>query len=367
VLSSLPLPLFALQTGLFLHPAEIVGIQARGISIFSGAILMKAAVVPSVNGKWEVKEWPTPKAGPNQVVIKIHASGLCYTDVYITHGVLPTQFPRVLGHEPVGEIVEVGAGVTSRKVGDRVGVPWHQKGDGTCEWCLRGKKEFCPNAVVTGLGLNGSHAEYMLAYAEGTMPLPAGISYEQAAPIFCAGYTVWSGLRVADPKPHERIAVVGIGGLGHLALQYSKASGFDTIAVTKTKDKEKWIREMGADEIVDSGEELLAAGGADVLLATSNSWVATAEAAKGMRPGGRIILMGVGGEALPYTPELMFKRVAVTGSLQNGSEYLYEAMDIAAKGKIKVVEEIYKLDEIGKAYDRVAEGKVRYRALIAMN
>jgi alcohol dehydrogenase len=333
----------------------------------AGVVVMKAAVVPAVNGKWEVKQWPTPKAGPNQVVMKIHASGLCYTDVHITHGVVPTQFPRVLGHEPVGEIVEVGSGVTSRKVGDRVGVGWVQKGDGTCEWCLRGKKERCAHPISTGIGLQGSHAEYMLADADATMPLPAALSYEQAAPIFCAGYTVWSGLRLADPKPHERIAVVGIGGLGHLALQYSKASGFETIAVTKSKDKEKMIRDMGADEVVENGEKLLAAGGADVLLATSNSWSATAEAAKGMRPDGRIILMGVGNEPLNYTPELMFKRVHLIGSSQNGPEYLYEALDIAAKGKVKVVEEIYKLDDITKAYDRVAEGKVRFRAVITMN
>ena len=113
---------------------------------------MKAAVAPSVNSKWEVKQWETPKAGPNQVVMKIHASGLCYTDVHLTHGLFPVQFPRVLGHEPVGEIVEVGPGVTSRKVGDRVGVGWVQKGDGTCEWCLRGKKELCKNPIAaTGI------------------------------------------------------------------------------------------------------------------------------------------------------------------------------------------------------------------------
>ena len=328
---------------------------------------MKAAVVPSVNGKWEVKEWQTPKAGPNQVVIKIHASGLCYTDVHITHGVIPTKFPRVLGHEPVGEIVEVGVGVTSRKVGDRVGVGWHQKGCGRCEWCLRGKKELCPYAICTGIGLEGSHGEYMLAYADATMLIPDGLSYEQAAPIFCAGYTVWSGLRLADPKPHERIAVVGIGGLGHLALQYSKAAGFETVAVTQSKDKEKMIRDMGADEVVANGEKLLASGGADVLLATSNSWAATAEAAKGMRQYGRVILMGVGPEPLNYPPELMFRHVAVIGSSQNGPEYLYEALDYAAKGKVKVVAETYKLDDIGQAYDRVADGKVRFRAVITMN
>jgi alcohol dehydrogenase len=226
---------------------------------------------------------------------------------------------------------------------------------------------FCAASVGTGIGIFGGHAEYMVAYAEATMLIPDGVDYVQAAPIFCAGYTVWSGLRLADPKPNERVAVVGIGGLGHLALQYSKASGFETIAVTKSKDKEKMIRDLGADEVVESGEKLLAAGGADVLLATSNSWSATAEAAKGMRPNGRIILMGVGPEPLNYTPELMFKKVSLIGSSQNGPEYLYEALDIAAKGKVKVVEEIYKLDDIAKAYDRVAEGKVRFRAVITMN
>jgi alcohol dehydrogenase len=328
---------------------------------------MKAAVVPAVNGKWEVKDWPTPKAGPNQVVIKIHASGLCYTDVHITHGLFPIEFPRVLGHEPVGEIVEIGPGVTGRKVGDRVGVGWVQRGCGRCEWCLRGKMELCQNAISTGIGLQGSHAEFMLAYADATMLIPEKVSYEQAAPIFCAGYTVWSGLRMGDPKPHERIAVVGIGGLGHLALQYSKAAGFPTIAVTKSKDKEKMIRDLGADEIVDGGEQLLAGGGADVLLATSNSWRATGDAMKGVRPEGRVVLMGVSNEPLTYTPEIMFKRIKLMGSSQNGREYLYEALDYVAQGKVKVVAEEYKLDEIGRAYERVAEGKVRFRAVITMN
>src|SRR5439155_13318545 len=128
-----------------------------------------------------------------------------------------------------GESVEVGLGVRARRVGDRVGVPWVQASCGRCEWCQRGKPAFCSQQIGTGVQTQGSHAEYMVAYADSTVLLPEGLAYEQAAPIFCAGYTVWSGLRWADPKPHERIAVVGIGGLGHLALQYSKAAGFDTI------------------------------------------------------------------------------------------------------------------------------------------
>ncbi|HYL16919.1 MAG TPA: alcohol dehydrogenase catalytic domain-containing protein [Terriglobales bacterium] len=328
---------------------------------------MKAAVVPAVSGKWEVKEVPTPKPGPNQVLIKIHASGLCYTDVHITNGALPTQFPRTLGHEPVGEIVELGAGVTTRKVGDRVGVPWVQASCGRCEWCQRGKRELCPNSVGTGIQTQGSHAEYMLAFADATQLIPDGLSYEQAAPIFCAGYTVWSGFRVAEPKPHDRVAVVGIGGLGHLAIQYAKAAGFETIAVTKSSDKEKMIRQLGADEVVQDGDALLASGGADVLLAASNSWNATSDAAKGMRPEGRIVIMGVSHEPLPFTADMMFKRVSLIGSSQNAREHLYEALDYAAKGKVKVVEETYPLDEIAKAYDRVANGRVRFRAVITPN
>ena len=238
---------------------------------------MKAAVVPRIGGKWEVKEVQSPEPSANQVLIKIHASGLCYTDVHITEGRLPIpiEFPRTLGHEPAGEIVAVEEGVISRKVGDKVGVPWFQASCGRCEWCLRGKPMFCAQQIGTGIGIQGSHAEYMVAYADATMLLPDGLAYEQAAPVFCAGYTVWSGLRWANPKPHERIAVVGIGGLGHLALQYSKAAGLETIAITHSKDKEELAHKLGADVVVSDGQELRGAGGADVILATSNSYKAS--------------------------------------------------------------------------------------------
>ena len=237
---------------------------------------MLSSVIPSVNAKWEVKEVATPQAGINQVLIKIHASGICYTDVHITKGGLGVKFPHTIGHEPAGEIVALGEGVTTRKVGDRVGVPWVQSTCGRCEWCQRGKLFFCPNQIATGINIAGSHAEYMVAYADATQLLPNGLSYDQAAPIFCAGYTVYSGLRFADPKPHERVAVVGIGALGHLGIQYSKAAGFETIAVTHSKDKEELAYKLGADSVVADGKGLLEdqGRGADVILATSNSYKA---------------------------------------------------------------------------------------------
>lgn len=327
---------------------------------------MKAAVVPALNGQWEVKEVPTPEPGANQVLLKIHASGLCYTDVHITKGEIPTEFPRILGHEPVGEIVAIGEGVTSRQVGDRVGVPWVQASCGRCEWCLRGKRMFCAQQIGTGVQTQGSHAEYMLAYADTTMLLPDNVSYEQAAPIFCAGYTVWSGLRFADPKPHERIAILGVGGLGHLGVQYSKAAGFETIAITHSKDKEKLVRDLGADEVVADGEGLKAIGGADVILATGNSYKAASAALGGLRPDGRMVLMGVSDEPLQVTSEAIMNRTRIIGSTQNGSEYLYEALDYVAKGKVKVIAETYSLNDISRAYERVLKGEARFRAVIAM-
>jgi alcohol dehydrogenase len=331
-------------------------------------LYMRAAVVPKMGAKWEVKEVPTPEPSANQVLIKIHASGICYTDVHTTEGRLPmpVEFPPILGHEPAGEIVAVGEGVTSRKIGDRVGVPYLQASCGRCEWCLRGKQLFCTQQISTGVGMQGSHAQYMLAYADATMLLPDGLPYEQAAPLFCAGYTVWSGLRWANPKPHERIAVVGIGGLGHLAIQYSKAAGFETIAITHSKDKEELAHKLGADIVVSDGQGLKEAGGADVTLATSNSYKAAADTLKGLRPDGRLILIGFSDEPFTISSpfELFSNRLQIMSSQQNGREYLYEALDYVAKGKVKVMTETFPLDDVADAYERVANGQVRFRAVI---
>jgi alcohol dehydrogenase len=327
---------------------------------------MLAAVVPSVNAKWEIKQVSTPQPGANQVLIKIHASGICYTDVHATKGALGVKFPYTIGHEPAGEVVELGEDVATRKVGDRVGVPWLQSTCGRCEWCQRGKSFFCSNHIATGINIPGGHAQYIVAYADATQLIPNGLSYEQAAPIFCAGYTVYSGLRLADPKPHERVAVVGIGALGHLGIQYSKAAGFETVAVTHSKDKEELAYKLGSDHVVSDGEALLKDGeGVDVILATSNSYKATADAIKGIRPDGRIILMGVSStETLAVSPEILFKRARIIGSTQNDREHLYEALDYVAKGKVRVMTETFPLAEISNAYDKVANGNVRFKAVI---
>ncbi len=326
---------------------------------------MRAAIVPAVNSAWVLGEVPTPDPGPGQVLVRIRASGICYTDVHQTRGQLPGRFPRVLGHEPVGEIVAVGAGVATRRVGDRVGVPWVQASCGRCEWCLRGKPMFCSDAVGTSVQAAGGHAEYMLAHADATMLLPDGLAWEQAAPVFCAGYTVWSGLRWAAPQPGERVAVVGIGGLGHLALQYAKAAGFSVIAVSRSPDKDRLVRELGADEVVRDGAGLARAGGADVVLGTSNSADAMADAIQGLRPDGRLVVMGFEPKPLAVSPgDLIMRRIKIVGSQQNGREYLHEALALVASGRVRVMTETYSFDDIGKAYARVEQGQVRFRAVV---
>jgi alcohol dehydrogenase len=326
---------------------------------------MRAAVVPAVRAPWEVREVPTPDPGANQVLIKIHASGLCYTDVHVSEGHLPITLPQTLGHEPTGEVVAVGTGVRTRRVGDRVGVAWIQTSCGRCEWCLRGKPMFCPEQIGTGAQSPGGHAEYMPAIADATMLLPEGLAYEQAAPVFCAGYTVWSGLRFADPQPHERVAVLGIGGLGHLAVQYAKAAGFETVAVSRSPDKDRLITSLGANAIVRDGEGLARVGGADVVLCTGNSVDAMADSVRGLRPDGRLVVMGFEAKPLQLSPaDLIMRRIRIIGSQQNSREYLYEALDYVARGKVKVLTETYPLAEIGRAYERVAKGLVRFRAVI---
>lgn len=329
---------------------------------------MKTALVAAPHSKWKVQEIDRPKPDYNQVLIKIGASGLCYTDVHITEGHIPATFPRTLGHEPVGEIVEVGEGVVSRKVGDRVGVPWLQGSCGRCEWCARGKALFCQKQIGTGIQTEGGHAQYMLSFADSTMLLPDNLSYEDAASIFCAGFTVWSGLRWADPKAHERIAVLGIGGLGHLAVQYAHAAGFETIAISSSPDKEPLIKKLGADFVVANGAELLKKGGADVILHCGNSSKAASSAIEGLRPDGRLVVMGADAQPISVSPmDLIMRRLKIIGSQQNNREYLYEALDFVAKGKVKPMIEVFSLENIEEAYKKVEEGKVRFRAIISMS
>ena len=331
---------------------------------------MRAATIDTFNEPWQVRELPDPHPAPGQVVIRVHSSGMCYTDLHAHHGVFPLKPPFVAGHEPAGVIVEVGAGVTDLRVGDRVGVFWNQKGCGRCAVCQAGRPGACPDAQ-SWMHLGGSNAELMLAWASGCALIPEGASFEAAAPIFCAGYTTMSGLRNADPKPGERVAILGVGGLGHLALQFSKALGLETVAITGQPDKKKELAELGADDVIlagdDPGKSLRDAGGADIVLSTTNSAKQVASTFAGMRPGGRFINMGLSDGPIAIDPmALMFGQRQLRGSSQDERSDLHEALLLVASGKVKPVLETYPLDRINEARERLESGKVRYRAVLQL-
>jgi D-arabinose 1-dehydrogenase-like Zn-dependent alcohol dehydrogenase len=329
---------------------------------------VKSAFITGINQPIEIRDVHVPGPGPDQVRIRVRASGVCGTDVHYWNGTLPITFPSVLGHEPVGEIDCVGPGVTTLKPGDRVGVPWVQAGCGRCGYCQQRRINFCSNQH-TWMSLGGGHSEFMIANSQGCVLLPIALPYEIAAPMFCAGYTAMSGYRNAKPCPGDRIAVIGIGGLGHLAIQIAKARGHEVIAITSSKNKVAEARDLGADEVLlvqdHAGRELMEMGGVDIVLSTSNSMRLNSEVLSGIRPEGRFVSMAIAKEPICADPLLILDRqIAIIGSQQSGREDMVEILQLAADGKVHPKLEVYTLDEINAVMKRLAENQVRYRSVL---
>ncbi|WP_205346928.1 alcohol dehydrogenase catalytic domain-containing protein [Pseudonocardia broussonetiae] len=333
---------------------------------------MKSVVVSGAGGGWDLQDRDVPVVGPNDVLVRVRACAICGTDLWLSDGVLVfREFPIVPGHEAAGEVVAVGEGVTDRAVGDRVGVVMAQKMCGVCDYC---REEHpisfvgaanCAAPTLTGVTVDGAHAEYVAVDAGGTVILPDAVSYEDAAPILCAGYTVWAGLRRAEPRPGARVAVSGVGGLGHLAIQYAKAAGFHVVAMTHSPDKKDLALQLGADDVVSDGASLKAAGGADVLLHTNSSHGAVTDAMTGLRPWGKVVLMGIG------TDDLVLPALALTsnshqviGSAHNTVEHLVEALDLVARGLVTPMIETFPKERAEEAHARAAAGEVRFKAVI---
>jgi D-arabinose 1-dehydrogenase-like Zn-dependent alcohol dehydrogenase len=329
---------------------------------------MRAIVISEFNKPWEMRELPDPTPGPGQVLVKVHASGMCGTDLHVHHGMWPLPRPVVAGHEATGQIVAVGPGVTDLKVGDRVGAFWFQKGCGRCAACQAGEPQGCADAQ-TWMNLGGGNSELMIVWASGCELIPDKVSFEDAAPIFCAGYTVMSGLRNADPKPGERVGILGVGGLGHLALQFAKAVGLETIAITGQANKKPELTKLGADEVLvtdgDVGKALTDAGGVDIILSTTGSAKQIGQAFNGLRRNGRFINMGVPDGPIAVDPmSLMFGQRQLRGSSQDERADIYEALQHVASGKVKPTLELYPIAKANDALKRLAAGKVRYRAVL---
>jgi D-arabinose 1-dehydrogenase-like Zn-dependent alcohol dehydrogenase len=332
---------------------------------------MKANLMTAVRQPLTAREIPDPQPGPGQVRIRLHATGVCGTDVHVWHGELPVPLPIVPGHEPVGVIDIAGPGVRSVKAGDRVGVSWFQAGCGRCSYCQKKQIKFCaePKTWITN---GGGFAEYMIAEAEGCMLLPDGLAWEVAAPLFCGGFSAMSAYRDAKPQAGERVAVIGIGGLGHLALQVAKSMGHPVVAITNSADKQQDAREMGADEVLvvknHAGQELQDLGGADVVLSFSPSMKQNSQVLQGLRPGGRFVTTAVSADPIQGDPvQMLFKQTSIIGSAHNDPADLFDILRLVADGKVKPRLEVYPMVEINRVLVRLAEGKVRHRAVVTQD
>lgn len=329
---------------------------------------MHAAVLRAPGLPLELQNLPIPEPGPGQVRIRVIASGVCGTDVHAFDGHFPVPLPIVLGHEPTGIVETLGEGVSGISVGDHVGVSWVQAGCGKCDACARGRELRCDDPR-TWMQNGGGHAAYMIAEAAGCTVLPAELAFEDAAPLFCAGHTVMSGLVRAQLEKGDRVAIVGIGGLGHLAIQIARALGHEVLAVTSSPDKRAEARALGADHALLSngnpGAAIDAAGGADVILTTTSSMREVASSAAGLRIGGRLVVLGLGEGPLELDPlSLLSREASVLFAVQGGREDLTAVLLLAARGLVKPRVESYPLILAHRALTRLKDGRVRYRAVI---
>lgn len=338
---------------------------------------MKAAVVTSFTEPLEIQQRPRPEPGPGQILVRIEASGLCHTDIHAAHGdwpVKPTP-PFVPGHEGVGIVEALGPGDTRHAVGDRVALPWLGHACGHCDHCISGWETLCEEQQNTGYSIDGSFAEYAVADAAYAVAVPAGVTPRDAASLTCAGVTTYKAIKVAHVEPSERVAVFGIGGLGHLAVQYARLVGGVVIAVDVEDAKLDLARELGADHVVNARETdpvaaIQALGGADVAVVLAVTPQVFEQAFAALRRGGRLVCVGLPPESegpmrLPIFPTVL-RGISVIGSIVGTRQDLAEVFDLHARGRTRVVAETRKLDEVNVAVDDLLSGRATARLVFEM-
>ena len=333
---------------------------------------MKAAVVTDFTAPLDIREVEKPTVSDGNVVVKIEASGVCHTDLHAARGDWPVkpQPPFIPGHEGVGIVAEVGRGVTTVKEGDRVGVPWLHTACGHCRHCVGGWETLCPDQANTGYSVNGGFAEFVRADPEFLGHLPRGLDWAPAAPILCAGVTVYKGLKETDARPGQTVAIVGVGGLGHLAVQYAKAMGFHVIAVDIAEDKLALAKKLGADQVINAAEtdpaaEAQKGGGVEGVLVTAVSTQSFQQAVGMLGRGGTMSLVGLppGGFELPIF-EVVLMRKTIRGSIVGTRNDLSEALAFAAEGKVATHYATDGLDNINAIFDRMEQGQIEGRVVM---
>ncbi|MBS8269421.1 alcohol dehydrogenase AdhP [Halomonas litopenaei] len=336
---------------------------------------MEAAVVRQFGQPLTLEEVEVPRPARGEVLVKIAASGVCHTDLHAAHGDWPVKPnpPFIPGHEGVGEIAAVGEGVNHVKEGDRVGIPWLYSACGHCEHCLGGWETLCESQQNTGYSVNGGFAEYAIADAGFVGHLPSNVGFVEIAPVLCAGVTVYKGLKMTDTRPGQWVVISGIGGLGHMAVQYAVAMGLNVAAVDVADDKLELARRLGATVAVNAlKEDPVAAikrdiGGAHGALVTAVSPKAFEQAQGMVRRGGTIALNGLppGDFPLPIF-DTVLNGITVRGSIVGTRQDLQEALDFAGEGKVKATVSTDRLANINDIFGRMIDGKIEGRVVLDM-
>lgn len=336
--------------------------------------MMKAAVVKAFGKPLVIQEVPVPTPGPGEILVKVKACGVCHTDLHAASGDWPLKPtpPFIPGHEAAGVVVALGAGVTDFKLGDAVGVAWLHDACLRCEYCETGWETLCEHQHNTGYSVNGGFAEYVIASAAFAARLPAGVDFAAIGPILCAGVTTYKGLKETEAKPGEWVVISGVGGLGHIAIQYAKAMGLKVIGLDIAEDKLKLARESGADQAVnalakDAVERVLdiTGGGAHGVLVTAVSTPAFGQALHMVRRKGTVSLVGLPPGEFP-TPifDVVLKRITVRGSIVGTRRDLDEAIAFAVDGKVKAEFTRAPLSDINAIFDRMKQGKIDGRVVL---
>jgi D-arabinose 1-dehydrogenase-like Zn-dependent alcohol dehydrogenase len=334
---------------------------------------MKVAQISKPGGGFEIVEREIPTPGAGEVLIKVQACGVCHSDVLTKEGLWPSiQYPRVPGHEVAGVIHEVGTGLTAWKIGQRVGVGWHGGQDNTCRECRRGDFRNCRNLKVTGISYDGGYQEYMLAPIEALAAIPDTLNDAEAAPLLCAGITTYNALRHSGALPGDLVAIQGIGGLGHLGIQFASKFGYNVAAIGRGSENEFLAKKLGANVYIDSAasnaaQELQKLGGAQVILATAPSSKAMSALIDGLGPNGTLLVVGAAAEPIEVTPlQLITGSKRVQGWASGAAADSEDTLHFAAQSGVRPMIETYPLEKAGEAFARMMSGKAQFRVVLTM-
>lgn len=334
---------------------------------------MKAAQISKAGGDFELVERDIPEPRPGQVRVKVEACGICHSDVLVKDGLWPgIQYPRVPGHEIAGRIDGVGNGVEQWTKGQRVGVGWHGGHCFVCDPCRRGDFAMCVKRKITGIDFDGGYADYMIVGAEAVAAIPDDLPSEEVGPFMCAGVTVHNALRNSGARGGDLVAIHGIGGLGHLGVQYARQMGFRTVAIGRGKDKEELARKLGAHDYIDTdagdgAAQLQKLGGARVILATAPSGKAISALVDGLGPSGKLVVPAAPPDPMTVAMvSMIMGRRSIDGSYSGTARDSQDTLEFSAMTGVHPMIEKYPLSEVAAAYEQMHSGKVRFRVVLVM-